>query len=220
MKSYDGSTIEAALKKAAADTGKSVEELKSIAVKISERKTLFGITYTIGLFNHNDVYDFCVDYLKKILGIMKVDATISMKYDHASHMITIDMTSNAGSELIGKNGENLKSINILVRSAAFNKFGDTYKILLDCNNYKNDKYAKIRKFARLAAEDVLKSHIPSVLPPMTADERREVHEELQGMKDISADSVDTGAKRHIVITYMPGNVTEFGIKTKDNTKNH
>jgi len=211
-KIYESNSFEEALKQASNDNFISIDEAREKAKIIFEKKSLFNSYIKIGFFDENDVYEYCLNYLKNLIRIIKAQATYSLKYNDDEKLITIQMSSDNGSQLIGKHEVNLRSLNTLVRSAAFNKFGNHYHVLLDCNNYKEVKYEKIRMNARSSAEDVLKTHFPSIFPPMTADERRVVHEELKGIKDLCVESVDNGNKRHIVITYKSGNVTSFGDK--------
>lgn len=216
MKRYEAPTIQKALELIAKDYGKTPLEMRPHVRLIETKTSLFGKTYVLGVFNANAVFAYACAYLDKALSLIEAKATYVKAFDKATKVITIDIVSpDSGFSIIGKNGETLKSLNTLVRSAVFNEFGGYYKILLDCNGYKKKKYEKIRLMAQAAAKDVLTSHIPSPLPPMTSDERRIVHEALAGMHDIDDPSVDTGKKRHIVIQYVPGNIAKADIKEKD-----
>lgn len=214
MITFEGKNKKEAIKKASLELNKSESEIEKISTIVYEKKTLFSSLVRIGIFDYNEVYDYCVKYLDLLVSFLHVSATYRMEYDEPTKVITIIVVTENGAALIGKNGVNLNALNILVRSALFNKFGSTYKVLLDCNNYKDDKYTKIRRMARKNVEDVLSSHVPAILPPMTADERRVVHDEIKGIENIRADSTGSGLNRHIVITYDPGNITEFGNKEK------
>lgn len=216
MITFEGKNKKEAIKKASLELNKSESEIEKTSTVVYEKKTLFSSLVRIGIFDYSEVYDYCVKYLDLLVSFLHISASYRMEYDEPTKVITIVIVSEQGSALIGKNGVNLNALNILVRSALFNKFGSTYKVLLDCNNYKEEKYEKIRKLARKNVQDVLASHIPAILPPMTADERRVVHDEIKGFNNIRADSTGIGLDRHIVITYEPGNATIFG--SKDNSK--
>lgn len=209
MKTYEEKTLSACLALAQKDTGLSLDILKRNYHIISKKKNLFSTVVTIAFFTEKDVCDFAYEYLDKLLAMIGAKGTYTADYDESSHVITITIKSEDGSKVIGKNGENLKALNTLVRSAIFNKFGPDYRLLLDCDGYKGMKYNKIKKTALAAANDVQRSHIPASLPPMPSDERRIVHETLAGMRNISAESVDDGKKRHIVIKYAPGHICTY-----------
>lgn len=206
MERYSGKNFAEALKTAARETGKSIDAIRPYAHVISERKSLFSTQVVIGLFTQDDVFQLACSYLDKALDILGAKATYKMRYNPEESLITIDIESGAGSRIIGRNGENLKALNTLTRSAVFAVFGREFKILLDCDNYKEIKYQKVSHLALSAARDVVESHIPSPLPPMPSDERRQVHRVLSGMRDIDVSSTGEGKHRHIVIRYSPGNV--------------
>ncbi len=214
METFEGKTFNEALQAASKASGKSVAELKPSAHVIREAKTLFSVKVIIGIFTVDDVFKYACGYLSMLLDIFRCKATYQKSFNAPTNVLTIEIISDYGSKIIGKNGETLKALNTLVRSAVFNVYGGTYRILLDCDNYKSAKYLKISALAKSTALDVQRSHIPAVLPPMSSDERRIVHEALSGMVDIDDPSVDDGKKRHIVIKYVPGHVAKSNYDEK------
>lgn len=199
MKTFEGRSFNEALSKAATELKLPTDILRAKAKIISEKKGLFSTTVTIGIFSNRDIYDFAIGYLDQLLSFIQVKGSYLKKWDKATSMITIEITSDDPSKVIGKNGETLKALNTLVRSACFNHFGDKYKILLNCGEYKEHKYAKLIALSRKMAKDVLRSGIPASLDPMSADERRVVHNALLEFPDIESPSIGTGKDRHIII---------------------
>lgn len=206
MENYVGKTLIDAMKNASKATGLSLETVRGIAHVIAEKKTLLSSQVIIGLFSERDVYAYACTYLDKVLALLRVRASYKLDYDSSNQVIKIIIETDRGSQVIGRNGENLKAINTLVRSAIFNRYGGDYRILLDCDGYKDIKYQKIISMAKRAAEDVLASHLPTVLPPMPADERMVIHRALSGLRDLEVSSTGDGKHRHIVIRYCPGSV--------------
>ena len=78
-------------------------------------------------------------------------------------------------------------------------FGGKYRILLNCGDYKENKYAKITALVNKLAQDVEESGVPTVLNPMPADERRVVHNVVLGFPDLESPSIGDGKERHIII---------------------
>lgn len=208
MERYVGKTLYEAIGKAAQATGLSAAEVRSLAHVVYERKTLFSSEVAISLFSEKDVFEYACSYLDKALALLEIQATYGYTYQEKGKVVVIDIRTDDGSRVIGKNGENLKALNNLARSAVFNVYGGEYRVLLDCDGYKEIKYERVRAQALQAAQDVLRTRVPAVLPPMPSDERKVVHEALSGMKDIDDPSVDAGKKRHIVIKYVPGHVCQ------------
>lgn len=209
MNRYEGSTEEEAVKKACDELGISDPKALNYQV-IGVKKSLFSTTVTIGIYSINDVIVYADDYIKKCLTALGVDGITEAKYE--DEVIKLNIVSSNNKVVIGRNGDTLRSINELTRSACFNRFGGHYRILLNCDEYKENKYGKFISIARRAANEVRSSHITVVLDPMTSDERRVVHEALQKYKDLKTVSEGTGHDRHVTIQYVGSREVEQNSK--------
>lgn len=198
MNKYEGKTEEEAVKKACADL--NVEEKDLNYQVISVKKTLFTKTVTIGIYTINDVIVFADDYIKRCLKALGITGSTEAKYEDG--VIKLNIVSPKNRAVIGRSGETLRSINELTRSACFNRFGGHYRILLNCDGYKENKYEKYASMARHYASEVSRTHVTVVLDPMTSDERRVIHQALTGYPHIKTQSLGTGHKRHITIQYV------------------
>ena len=104
--------------------------------------------------------------------------------------------------IIGKNGKTLQALNELTKLAVSNKFRRRYRILLDVGGYKEDKYERIARIAKRAANQVLRTKIDVQLDPMSPDERRIVHNTLTGWEGIKTESSGEGSNRAVSILYI------------------
>ena len=149
MKTFEGKTEQEALQLAAADLGKKPEEIEYYV--ISDVKKLFSRKVTIGIYTLADVIEFAVNYLETIGEMLElsIKATATLSDD----VIKIDISSDYSPKVIGHNGETLRALNELTRSACFNKFGGHYRILLNCDNYKDEKYQRITRIAKRVASE-------------------------------------------------------------------
>lgn len=198
MKQYTNKTVEAALEDAAIDQG---VDAKSLAYKVIEEKNgLFSKKATIEVYGLDDAVDYAQEYLKESIAALGIDVTTSATVEDDVIRILIDSERNP--VLIGKGGRTLQAINELVRLAVSNKFHHRFRILLDVGGYKEDKYERIERIARRVARDVLRDKMDSKLEPMTPDERRVVHNCLNGMEHISTESEGEGSERRVVIKYV------------------
>ncbi|MFA6624176.1 MAG: R3H domain-containing nucleic acid-binding protein [Bacilli bacterium] len=201
MNKYEGKTEEEALKKACLDLG--IADPKTVNYQvISVKKTLFSKTVTIGIYSINDVIVFADDYIKRCLHSLGIEGSTEAKYEEG--VIKLNIVTARNKNVIGRNGDTLRSINELTRSACFNRFGGHYRILLNCDGYKEDKYSKFAYMAKHYAAEVQRTHITAVLDAMTSDERRIIHQTLTGCPNIKTQSLGTGHKRHVTIQYVPG----------------
>ena len=198
MKRYSAKTVEEAILKACEELNVSAEELNYSVIE--EKKGLFTKKAEIEVFTLVDVIEFTEEYIKKI--ITGYELTCNTKTQIEDGIIKVTIDTNHNSILIGKNGKTLQALNNLVRSSVSNYFKKRYRILLDINSYKDEKYEKIAKIAKRVAKEVQKSHVTATLNPMTSDERRIVHNVLSNYRNIETESVGHGKNRQITIKYV------------------
>lgn len=197
MNTYTAKTLDDALKIASEKEGCTIEELNYQVVE--EKKGLFSKKVVIETYGITDVISFSKEYLLNIIENYDLEGSVNEKFENGIIHLTID--TNHNSILIGKNGKTLQALNDVCRYAVAAKFKKHYRILLDINSYKNEKYAKLTRIAKRVAKEVLNTKATVHLDPMPADERRIVHNALTRFKNISTQSEGTGNKRHIVISY-------------------
>lgn len=197
MNKYTAKTLDDALALASENEGCPVEELNYQIIE--EKKGLFSRKVTIETYGISDVIVFAKEYLLTIIKNYDLEGTVVEKFENGIIHLTID--TNHNSILIGKNGKTLQALNDVCRYAVAAKYKKHYRILLDINSYKNEKYAKLARIAKRVAKEVLNTKSTVHLDPMPADERRIVHNALTRFKNISTQSEGTGNKRHIVISY-------------------
>jgi len=101
--------------------------------------------------------------------------------------------------LIGKNGQTLLAIQMVIRAMVSRNLGEGEILTVDVEGYRQKHSDRLQIRAREAAIKVMASGEPEHLQPMTSYERRLVHLALADFNDISADSEGEGLSRHIVI---------------------
>lgn len=200
MRQFIGKTKEDALNKAAAELNVPVENI--YVDSVVEHKGLFGRIKNVEITCYSDamVVEFVVNYLKNIIESMGIEVTLTPSYTDG--LIRIKLSTNHNSILIGKDGETLQALNEICRSAANATFKKRVRVLLDINDYKTEKYSKLISIAKREAIKVSKTKITASLSPMSADERRAIHNALVSFKHIKTVSVGEGKTRHITIEYV------------------
>lgn len=191
---YTGKTLEEAIKIAAEAEYCSVEEIDYLLVEESEEKVIIDV-YTI-----MDVIEFSKQYVENGIRALGFDCKVTPSLREG--VINLKIESDRNPILIGKNGKSLQALNELTKLAVNNKFKKRYRILLDVNGYKQEKYEKLIFFAKKLAHEVQKSHADVALDPMPADERRAIHNALAGMPHIKTESSGVGKNRQINIKYI------------------
>ena len=132
--------------------------------------------------------DEVVETIKKVVSFMNVDCQIELKEEPAdvrkenAAVISIQTPANA-SFLIGKNGQNLKALEHVLR-AMLVKEGVDGTIVLDINDYRKSRADYLIDVAKQAVMRVRNTQKAEALFPMSAYERRIVHMELAAHPDI------------------------------------
>ncbi len=98
--------------------------------------------------------------------------------------------------LIGEKGNTLNSFEYLLSTT---KQFKNLKITVDANNYKEKREKSLRDLARKKGKAVLITGNTIKLNPMSARERKIIHEEISFMKGLKTESVGEEPKRYLVI---------------------
>ena len=98
--------------------------------------------------------------------------------------------------LIGEKGNTLNSFEYLLSTTRQFK---NIKIVVDSNNYKEKREKSLRDLARKKGKAVLVTGNAIKLNPMSARERKIIHEEVSFMKGLQTESVGEEPKRYLVI---------------------
>lgn len=201
MKEYSGKTVNDALSAAATDKGVLVNELQYEVVE--EKSGFFGVgsKVIIKAYCFKDVIDFVEEYLKQYFEGLHID--VDLKVEVVENQIKVMLNAENNAILIGKGGETLRAMNVVVRSATSAHFKHRYDILIDINNYKEERYEKISALAMRVAKSVVRTKTDALLDPMPNDERKVIHQLLSDMKYIRTESEGERAQRRLRIIYDP-----------------
>ncbi len=102
--------------------------------------------------------------------------------------------------LIGKRGDNLRSINHLLKKIALKK-GMEDRFLIDINEYKIKEIKDIAEKAKMLANRARTLQYNVEMPPMSAYERLIVHATLSDEPGIETESHGEGKDRKLVIKF-------------------
>lgn len=141
--------------------------------------------------------------VKKMVGFMNIDCQIDVKEEpgdnHGEGAIIVSIqTPDSARFLIGKNGQNLKALEHLLRVMLV-KDSKEGTIVLDVNDYRKSRATYLVDVAKQAVTRVRNTQKAEALFPMTAYERRIVHMELAAYPDIATESVGSEPQRRVII---------------------
>jgi spoIIIJ-associated protein len=154
---------------------------------------------TIEVTGPEDVMSFVQDYLETYFRNIEVEVNVMVKQEAEGFSVMLDAENNA--ILIGKAGQTLQAINTVVRGAVNSHFKGKFNVLVDINNYKQDRYEKVKALADRVARSVLRSKTTATLDPLPNDERKVIHQYLSEMPHIKTESIGEGNQRRLKIVY-------------------
>lgn len=200
MNTYSGKTIDEAIKQACIDKNITTEELTYTIEE--EKKGIFGLgnSVTIKAYCQNDICIFIKEYLENYLVGVNNFGEVSVSETDNFFKTVINAENNG--ILIGKNGQTLQSINVIVKTAVSAKFKRRVRLLVDVNGYKDEKYIKEINLAKRVAKTVQRTKTSATLDPMPADERKAIHAALTNFEHIKTISEGEGAQRRLTIKYV------------------
>jgi spoIIIJ-associated protein len=118
--------------------------------------------------------DIAADYLEGLLDIADLDGDIDMDVEGDRAMVSLvggDLAS-----LVGPDGQVLDALQELTRLAVLRETGYRSRLMLDIDGFRAARRAELTDQGRVAAETVKTSGEPLKLEPMTAFERKVVHD--------------------------------------------
>lgn len=101
--------------------------------------------------------------------------------------------------LIGRRGENLQALQMLLNSLIKHQDPLSEYITIDIANYKKDRIEQVMRLAEDAAQRVIEYGKDYELRPMTAFERRIAHMVLADKPELTTESVGEDPHRKVII---------------------
>ncbi len=143
--------------------------------------------------------DITVDVLQHILQYMNIRAIVQVRSTNPLTLNIQGINENLGL-LIGRRGETLAALQLLVSLIVSHRTKHRMRIIIDAENYRERREANLRSLALRVAQQVRNYHRSIALEAMPPHERRIVHLALSDSKDISTESIGEGDARRVVIS--------------------
>lgn len=152
--------------------------------------------------DHGDEGDIAADYLEELLDIADIDGDIEIEERGGRTYISIlneDGSNRELENLVGRNGEVLEALQELTRLSALAGTDKRSRIILDIAGHRVDRSSKLRGVAEEAVEKVKSSGGSVSLKPMSAYERKVVHDAVADL-GFHSESEGEGSNRHVVVS--------------------
>jgi spoIIIJ-associated protein len=143
--------------------------------------------------------DIAADYLEELLDIADLDGDLDM--DVEGDRASVQIGGADLSLLVGRNGEVLEALQELTRLAVYRETGERSRLMLDVGGHRAEQRTRLVALAEKSIAEVKESGEPLSLDPMSAFERKVVHDAVAAA-GLTSESEGAEPKRHVVI--LPG----------------
>jgi spoIIIJ-associated protein len=142
------------------------------------------------------------DLLERITSSLGASARLELVEDEES--VVASFSGRDLGLLIGKHGQTIDAIQYLANAIAFRgRLEERKTIVVDAAGYRERRRAALDALAARSADRAVASGTRVELEPMTAVERKVVHERLKDFPGVQTASEGTEPNRYVVITPEP-----------------
>lgn len=142
--------------------------------------------------------DLAGDYLERLLDILDYDGDIDEVVSGGRPVVEV-VGGGRLQTLVGQRGATLEALQELARLAVFRKTGTPSRLLLDVAGYRATRRKELAAVAKNAVERVRKHGDPVRLEPMTAFERKCVHDVINAINGVESESEGVEPNRRVVV---------------------
>jgi spoIIIJ-associated protein len=134
--------------------------------------------------------------------VERLGMTASTQVSTSEELETIDVSVDGDGLglLIGPHGATLGALQELTRTVVQRHTSEhSARVTVDVAGYRAKRAAALAQFARRIVDEVLASGTPHALEPMSASDRKIVHDTVNELEGVSTSSEGEGDDRHVVI---------------------
>jgi len=136
--------------------------------------------------------------VERVLDQLELEGEVAILEDDEVITATVEGEEDFGL-LIGRRGQTIDALQLLCFQAAFQGIRERKRVVLDAAGYRARREEIISERANRAAEKAIKSGEEVELDPMTARERRIVHEHLKERTEVETFSAGDEPQRRVVV---------------------
>ena len=140
--------------------------------------------------------------LERLVGTLGLDATIEVEEDDEQIAGRVD-GEDVGL-LIGRRGQTIDAVQLLCYRAAFRGHADRKRVSVDAAGYRDRRRELVQAQADRAAERARETGKEIELEPMSATERKLVHDHLKDRSGIETFSEGDESDRCVIVAPLVG----------------
>ncbi|RYL90887.1 protein jag [Sporolactobacillus sp. THM7-4] len=195
-----GKTVSAAISSALEELNATIDQVE-IKVIEQPRRGFLGIGAKKALVRvtlNKTAIDTGIEYLKNIVNKMCLSAHIQIK-EKNDRVCYCQFVGQDASKLIGTHGKTLNALQFLA-NLVINKNADhRMRLMIDAENYRSIRKKSLAALAERIAGKVAATGKPYRFKPMPSFERKIIHSELSGHKEIETHSFGEEPNRYVTV---------------------
>lgn len=136
--------------------------------------------------------------VERVLDELELEGEVEVEEDEEEIRAEVEGEDDLGL-LIGRRGQTIDAVQLLCHRAAFRGREDRKRVTVDAAGYRRRRAETLERQADQAAERASRSGRPAELEPMSASERRVVHNHLAERAGIETYSEGDEPERFVVV---------------------
>jgi spoIIIJ-associated protein len=137
--------------------------------------------------------------VERVLDELDLEGEVEVSEDDDAIVATIDDPEEDYGLLIGRRGQTIDALQLLCYQAAFRGIKERKRVIVDAAGYRERRRETLTARADRVAERALDSGSATEMDPMSAQERRVVHEHLKERAGVETYSEGDEPNRFVVI---------------------
>jgi spoIIIJ-associated protein len=138
------------------------------------------------------------ELVEGVLDELDLDGEVVVEENDERILLTVEGEDDYGL-LIGKRGQTIDALQLLCYQAAFRGLRDRKRVVVDAAGYRARRRETLESRADRAAEQALSNNSVIEMDPMSAQERRVVHERLKERSGIETYSEGDEPRRCVIV---------------------
>ena len=195
---FSGSNIEEIKKEALEKLDLNESEVIFVIDNYSKKSLLKKENYQLKVYKLTDIVVYIKEYIQELLTKMgiKINSFIDNSKDN---QINLTINSDKDALLIGKEGKNLKALELVVKQHIHNLINSYPYLILNVGNYNERHELYLQNLAKKIANEVKNTRQEVIMDNMNSYERRIVHNALANIKGVTTISEGEEPNRHIIV---------------------
>jgi len=154
---------------------------------------------TVAEVTGQEQVEMAVGFLRGLLRELAIEATVQGRYEEERGVV-VEVEGQGLGPLVGPGGATMAALQEVARAYLQRRTqGRSERLVLDVAGYRARRVAALERFTQKVAEEVLQTGEPRALEPMSAADRKVVHDTVHAIPGVTTRSEGEEPRRFTVI---------------------